>query len=126
MSAKYMRNIHLSKILTASSGARTALARLTGKSSSRLFMSVITLCLLALAVLSLNLVKRRPGTIAGDYDVSGVAQRRQAPFGLEAEVIVLRNYGFEPSEITRPAGPFLLFDSLFRRIFCPLRSAGKL
>ena len=31
MSAKSMRNIHLSKILTASSGARTVLARLTGE-----------------------------------------------------------------------------------------------
>lgn len=108
MSAKSTKTIHLSKILTASSGARGAIAKVAGKYRSRLFISVITLSVLALAVLSLNLLSRRPGTFAGNNVVSGGAPGRLAPSGLEAEVIVLRDRGFEPSEITRPAGPFLL------------------
>ena len=46
--------------------------------------------------------------IGSGYRRSGASQPN-APTELEVELITLRAYGFEPTEITRPKGPFVLF-----------------
>lgn len=105
MSAKFA---HSSMILTASHGARTVLAKMNGKYGSRLSVSVIVLCVLVIAVFSLHLSSRKYGAFAVNHFAQGEPQKRPTPSGLDGELVVLRNRGFEPSEITRPAGPFLL------------------
>lgn len=94
--------------LTASRVARTALTRVTGKHGSRLFTAVVVLCSLAIAAFSLSMANRKSAPSAGTHFVQEASRRRPAPSGMEGELVVLRNKGFEPSQITRAAGPFLL------------------
>jgi hypothetical protein len=71
----------------------------------------VALLLIAIAVVGLSLVYARPSRAPKDNAIAlAVANGPQAPSSSPAEVelIDLRPSGFEPREITRPAGRFLL------------------
>lgn len=83
---------------------KAARSRINGI-GKQLLVSVFVLCALVLIAFSFGLKGLKPER----RDLSaGMPQQRPTPSKLEAEVIVLRERGFEPAEITRPAGPFFL------------------
>lgn len=51
---------------------------------------------------------RGPAKVASEPIAKGATPTLQPTQHIEAEVITIRSTGFEPSEITRPKGPFVL------------------
>lgn len=66
----------------------------------------VGVCSLALAVTLLIVYARRPALPSTTYRSDGGEQSTQSR--VEAELLVLRSDGFQPREIKRPSGKFLL------------------
>src|SRR5713226_2820831 len=87
--------------------------------SSHRLLKVTLLVALVVAVAAIALARRSifPQTVVSGAPVStakseavtpGTAQRQRPIANIEAELVTVTPHGFEPRQITRPPGPFLL------------------
>jgi hypothetical protein len=75
---------------------------------NKLSLAVTAITLIVLTVLAVSARSWLPAAATNEPLVSAAAPASPTTAPLEAELIVLRPSGFEPVEITRPAGEFLL------------------
>lgn len=75
---------------------------------TKLSVSITATAFVALTVLAVSAHSWLAPAAMNEPPVSAAAQALPAAAPLEAELIVIRPSGFEPSQITRPAGRFIL------------------
>ena len=75
---------------------------------TKLSLSITAIAFIALTVLAVSARSWLAPATTNEPSVSAAAQAPPTGEPLEAELIVIRPSGFEPSQVTRPAGRFIL------------------